>query len=242
MSVAVVNDAFVRRYLDGRDPIGARFGWGDPPNVKYAMEVVGVVRDAVYEDLREEITPLIYMPFAWGDTFVVRAAGSPDAVMATLRREIQAVDGNLESQIRTVTEALDRAVVREKLLSRLSAFFGVLATVLAGVGLYGLMAYAVVRRTREIGIRMALGAARSVVLRSELRSAVALVATGILLGVPIAFAVGRLVRSQLFGISGADPLTFVAATAVLTIVAGAAAYLPARRASRVDPMVALRWE
>ena len=162
--------------------------------------------------------------------------------MATLRREIQAVDGNLQSSIRTVAEALDRAVVREKLLSRLSTFFGILATALAAVGLYGLMAYAVVRRTREIGIRMALGAARSVVLRSEMRSAIALVATGIAVGVPIAVAVGRVITSQLFGISGTDPITFALATTLLAVVAGAAAYLPARRASRVDPMVALRWE
>ncbi len=242
IAVAVVNEAFVRRYVDGRDPIGARFGWGNPPNVKYGIEIVGVVRDAVYEDLREEIKPLVYFPFLWGDTFVVRAAGSPDAVMATLRREVQAVDGNLESDMHTVADALDRAVVREKLLSRLSTFFGGLATALAGVGLYGLMAYAVVRRTREIGIRMALGAARGVVLRSEMRSALWLVAMGIAVGVPIALAVGRLIRSQLFGVSGTDPVTFAIATVVLALVAAAAAYLPARRASHVDPMVALRWE
>jgi ABC-type antimicrobial peptide transport system permease subunit len=210
--------------------------------VKYRIEIVGVAKDAVYEDLREEIKPLIYFPLSWGNTFVVRAASPPDGVMATLRREVQAVDADLESSMRTVADALDRAVVREKLLSRLSTFFGVLATVLAGIGLYGLMAYAVARRTREIGIRMALGAARSVVLRSELKSAIRLVAAGIAVGVPLAVAVGRLVRSQLFGISGTDPVTFAMATALLALVAGAAAYLPARRASRVDPMIALRWE
>jgi predicted permease len=242
ITVAVVNEVFVRRYVEGRDPIGTRLGWGNPPNVKYRIEIVGVAKDAVYEDLREEIKPLIYFPLSWGDTFVVRAASPPDGVMATLRREVQAVDADLESSMRTVADALDRAVVREKLLSRLSTFFGVLATVLAGIGLYGLMAYAVARRTREIGIRMALGAARSVVLRSELKSAIRLVAAGIAVGVPLAVAVGRLVRSQLFGISGTDPVTFAMATALLALVAGAAAYLPARRASRVDPMIALRWE
>jgi predicted permease len=241
ISAAIVNEAFVRRYLDG-DPMGARFGWGDPPNVKYGIEIVGVAKDAVHEDLREVIKPLIYFPSAWGDTFVVRAAGQPDALVAALRREVHAVDGTLESQIRTVTETLNRAVVREKLLSRLSGFFGVLATLLAGVGLYGLMAYAVVRRTREIGIRMALGAARSVVLRSEMRSAIGLVAIGVALGVPLALAVGRLIASQLFGITGSDPITLVAVCVLLALVAGLAAYLPARRASRVDPMVALRWE
>ena len=242
ISVAIVNEAFVRRYLNGRDPIGARFGWGDLPNVRYGIEIAGVARDAVHEDLREVIKPLIYFPSAWGDTFVVRAAGQPDALMAALRREVQAVDGNLESQIRTVSETLDRAVVREKLLSRLSGFFGVLATALAGVGLYGLMAYAVVRRTREIGIRMALGAARSTVLRSEMRSAIRLVAIGVALGIPLALAAGRLIGNQLFGIAGSDPITLAAVSLLLALVAAAAAYLPARRASRVDPMVALRWE
>jgi predicted permease len=242
ITVAIVNEAFVRRYGGGRDPVGARFGWGNPPNVKYAIEIVGVAGDAVYEDLRERITPLIYLPFPWGDTFVIRAAGPPDAVMRAVQREVAAVDANLDSSMRTVAIALERAVVREKVLSRLSSFFAMLAALLAGVGLYGLMAYAVVGRTREIGIRMALGAAGGVVLRAEMRSAVRLVAIGIAVGVPIALGVGRLVGSQLFGVSGADPLTVAAATALLSLVAGAAAYVPARRASRVDPTIALRWE
>jgi ABC-type antimicrobial peptide transport system permease subunit len=162
--------------------------------------------------------------------------------MRAVQREVAAVDANLDSSMRTVAIALERAVVREKVLSRLSSFFAMLAALLAGVGLYGLMAYAVVGRTREIGIRMALGAAGGVVLRAEMRSAVRLVAIGIAVGVPIALGVGRLVGSQLFGVSGADPLTVAAATALLSLVAGAAAYVPARRASRVDPTIALRWE
>jgi predicted permease len=242
MTVAIVNEAFVRRYRGGRDPVGARFGWGDPPNVKYAFEIVGVARDAVYEDLRERIAPLIYLPIPWGDTFVIRAAGPPDAVKRAVQREVGAVDANLDSSMRTVAMALERAVVREKVLSRLSSFFAMLAALLAGVGLYGLMAYAVVGRTREIGIRMALGAAGGVVLRAEMRSAARLVAIGIVVGVPMAVGVGRLVGSQLFGVSGADPLTVAVATALLSLVAGAAAYVPARRASRVDPTIALRWE
>jgi predicted permease len=242
MSVAIVNEAFVRRYAAGRDPIGARFGWGDPPRVTYQFEIVGVARDAVYDDLREHIRPLVYFPFSWGDTFVVRAAGPPDAVGAMVRRAMTDVDPNLDVSVGTVARALERAVTREKLLSRLASFFGVLATVLAGIGLYGLMAYAVVRRTREIGLRMALGAAGGSILRAEMLSALRLVALGVVAGVPLALAAGRLIDSQLFGISATDPVTLAMAAMLLACVAGAAAFLPARRASRVDPLIALRSE
>jgi predicted permease len=242
-SVAIVNAAFVRRYVGGgRSPVGVRFGWGDPPKVTYGFEVIGIAADAVHNDLREESRPLVYFPFLWGDTFVVRAAGPADAVIASLRHEIRQADRNLETSMRSVSEVLERAVIREKLLSRLSSFFGALAAVLAAIGLYGLMAYAVVRRTREIGIRMALGAARDSVLRSEMRTALRLVAWGIAIGAPGAVVAGRLIRNQLFGLSGTDPVTLAVVVALLAFVAAAAAYVPARRASRVDPMVALRCE
>ena len=133
-------------------------------------------------------------------------------------------------------------MIREELLSNLSGFFAVLAATLAGIGLYGLMAYAVVKRTREIGIRMALGAARASVLRAEMLSALKLGAIGIGLGIPTALVSGRLIENQLFGISATDPATLVLVAFLLALVIGGAAYLPARRASRVDPMVALRYE
>jgi predicted permease len=242
-SVAIVNEAFVRRYLPrDRDPLGARFGWGSPPNVTYAFDVIGVAADAIYDDLREDSRPLIYFPFLWGDTFVVRAASQPEVIMATVRREIRRIDPTLEVAMRTVAEVLEREVIREKLLSQLSTFFGILGALLAAVGLYGTMAFAVSRRTREIGIRMALGAARGPVLRSELRWALRLVCYGIGTGAAAAVAAGRLIENQLYGVSATDPVTLTLIAVLLIFVAGVAAYVPARRAAGVDPAVALRCE
>jgi predicted permease len=242
LQVAIVNEAFVRRYLAGRSAIGARFGWGNPPNVTYALEIVGVARDAVYDGPREVSAPLVYFPSLSGDTLVVRAAGSPDAIASSLRREIDAVDNTLESNVRLMSSLLDAAVSRERLLSRLSSFFGIVAIALAAIGLYGVMSYGVARRTKEIGIRMALGADRGALLRSELRVAVAVAAIGVAAGIPLTTIAGSLVRSQLFGIQPADPITLGIAALLLTAVAAAAALAPARRASRVDPMTALRAE
>jgi predicted permease len=243
ISVAVVNEAFIRRYVDpARNPIGARFGWGDPPTVTYGAEIIGIATDAVHDDPREEVRPLIYVPFLWGDTFLLRAAGPPDAVMAAVRQRIGTVDRDLEISMRTVSDAVDNAVTREALLSKLSGFFGVLAVMLAAIGLYGIMAFAVVRRTNEIGIRMALGAARGAVLRGVLGSALRLVCVGVCAGAPVALVAGHLIRSQLFGVSANDPVTLAFAALLLTLVAGAAAYIPAHRAARVEPVVALRSE
>jgi ABC-type antimicrobial peptide transport system permease subunit len=144
--------------------------------------------------------------------------------------------------IAPVVHDVERALVRERLLARLSGFFGTLAAALAAIGLYGLLAYAVATRTRDIGIRMALGADRGRVLRMEIWSALRLVAIGIAIGIPAAIAAGRLFAAQLFGVSASDPVTLAAAAALLTLVAGLAAWGPARRASRVDPMLALRSE
>ncbi len=144
--------------------------------------------------------------------------------------------------IAPVSEDVDRALVRERLLARLSGFFGALAAALTALGLYGLMAYAVANRTREVGIRMALGASRGRVLRTEIGSALRLVAIGIAVGIPAAVASGRIIATQLFGVAPGDPVTLAAVAASMTLVAALAAYGPARRASRVDPIVALRSE
>jgi ABC-type antimicrobial peptide transport system permease subunit len=161
--------------------------------------------------------------------------------VGSLRREIQAIDPKLiVTVIAPVRQDVERALVRERLLARLSGCFGALAAALAAIGLYGLMAHAVASRTREIGIRMALGAPRGRVLRTEVWSALRLVAIGIAVGVPAAMAGGRLIAAQLFGVAASDPVTLAAAAGLMTLLAGVAAYGPAWRASRVDPMLALR--
>ena len=242
-TVAIVNDAFIRQYLGESHPIGQYFGWGDPPKVRYTVEIIGVVNDAIYDEVRGVSQPLIYFPSETGRLYVVRAAGAPEDLAGSLRREIQAVDPRLiVTAIAPVSDDVDRALVRERLLARLSGFFGALAAALTALGLYGLMAYAVANRTREVGIRMALGASRGRVLRTEIGSALRLVAIGIAVGIPAAVASGRIIATQLFGVAPGDPVTLAAVAASMTLVAALAAYGPARRASRVDPIVALRSE
>jgi predicted permease len=243
ITAAIVNEAFVRQFIDGSHPVGQHFGWGDPPKARYTIEIIGVVNDAIYDEVRGVSQPLIYFPSEAGRLYVVRAAGAPEELAGSLRREVQAVEPKLiVSAIAPVSQDLDRALVREKLLARLSGFFGALAAALTAVGLYGLMAYAVANRTREVGIRMALGASRGRVLRAEIGSALRLVAIGVAVGIPAALASGRIIATQLFGVSPGDPVTLSAVAASMTLVAALAAFGPARRASRVDPVVALRSE
>ena len=242
-TVAIVNDAFLRQYLGEGHPIGQYFGWGDPPKVRYTVEIIGVVNDAIYDEVRGVSQPLIYFPSETGRLYVVRAAGAPEDLAGSLRREIQAVEPRLiVTAIAPVSDDVDRGLVRERLLARLSGLFGALAAALTALGLYGLMAYAVASRTREVGIRMALGASRGRVLRTEIGSALRLVAIGIAVGIPAAVASGRIIATQLFGVAPGDPVTLAAVAASMTLVAALAAYGPARRAARVDPIVALRSE
>ncbi|MGH9370613.1 MAG: ADOP family duplicated permease, partial [Vicinamibacterales bacterium] len=203
---AIVNEAFVRQFLGEGNPLGKHFGWGNPPNVQHGIEVIGVVNDAIYDDVRDASKPLIYFPSEAGRMYVVRAAGVPGSLMGSVRRQIQAGEPKLiVTSVTPIVQDVERALVREKLLARLSGFFGALAAGLAGIGLYGLMAYAVTNRTRDIGIRMALGAPRGRVLRTEIWSALRLVAIGIVIGIPAALAAGRLIAAQLFGVSATDP-------------------------------------
>jgi ABC-type antimicrobial peptide transport system permease subunit len=173
----------------------------------------------------------------------VRTAGDPMSVVNAVRRVVQDLDRNVPMRdVMTQTEQIDQATFQERLFARLSSFFALLALVLACVGLYGMMSYAVARRTNEIGIRMALGAERAKILRMVLRESMTLAGIGIVIGVPAALAASRLIASMLYGLKPTDPLTILSATAVLAAVALLAGYLPAQRASRVDPMVALRYE
>jgi predicted permease len=242
-TVAIVNDAFVRQFLGEGHPVGQYFGWGDAPKGRYTIEVIGVVNDAIYDDVRGVSQPLIYFPSETGRLYVVRATGAAEELAGSLRREVQSVDPKLiVTAIVPISEDVDRALVRERLLARLSGVFGGLAAALTVVGLYGLMAYTVANRTREVAIRMALGASRSRVLRAEIGSALKLVAIGVAIGIPAALASGRIVATQLFGVSPGDPVTLSMVAASMTFVAALAAFGPARRAARVDPVVALRSE
>jgi predicted permease len=245
--IGAVNSAFARRFLAGGSPIGRRFSF--EPSKSADMTIVGVVGDTRYGEMREDPPPTIYVPYAQHldilefMTFEVRTTSDPRNAFTAVRQVVQNLDRSLPIRdVITQTEQIDQATFQERLFARLSAFFALLALVLACVGLYGITSYAVARRTNEIGIRMALGAERTRILGMVLRDALALAGLGVVIGVPVAVASSRLIAAMLYGLKASDPLTIMAATALLAAVAILAGYLPARRASKVDPMVALRYE
>jgi predicted permease len=241
--IAIINETMARYYFGKENPLGRRFGWGDPPQLKFDSEIIGVVKDANYGELRDRPPRLIYYPKQGGDVLVVRAAGPIAALSATIRREIQAVDKGLETyDVNAIPRLRDQALVQERLLAQLSGFFGLLALSLACIGLYGVMSYDVARRTHEIGIRMALGAQRANVVRLVMRETMSLVVFGMIAGLGAALATTRLIANLLYGLTPNDPLTIALAGLLLLTMAALAGYLPARRASRVDPMVALRYD
>lgn len=237
--VAVVNQAFVRKFLESRDPIGFHFEENNQHR-----EIVGVVADSKYDDLRKEDAPTAYIPLKNGEvTFALRSAAAPGALIPVVRRIVSEVDNNLPVfRVRTQSQTIDRLLFNERLVARLSSLFGLLALVLTCVGLYGLLSYEVARRTREIGIRAALGAQHRDVLSMVLKQGFLLVFIGVLVGIVTAFGVTRYLQSLLFAVRPTDPVTFLAVSVMLAIVALLACYIPARRATRVDPMVALRDE
>jgi predicted permease len=240
--VAIINEAMARQYFGADAAVGRRFGWGDPPAVRYGIEVVGVARNAVYGDLRERPRPLIYFPTAVGRYLIVRAEQPPASVASIVRREVQALDRNLDVDVRQVPEILDQALVLERLLAKLSGFFGAVATLLAGIGIYGLMAYVVMSRTKEIGIRVALGAQHRRIVQGVFRETFGLVVIGMVLGTFASLATTRVVASMLFGVLPRDGFALGMAALALVVVAILASALPARRASLVEPSVALRQE
>ena len=245
----VVNRTFVKKYLPNVNPIGQHFGFDDGsdpdrPDKNPGYYIVGVVGDAKYESLRREIDATMYVPLV-GSTavFELRTAGDPKALIAPLRALVNQRDSNLPLlEVKTQSELVEALVSREKIIAKLSSLFGMLALTLACIGLYGLLSYEVTRRTREIGIRMALGARRGDLIRLVVSRGVALVVAGIAIGVAAALAVGRLMNSLLYGVKADDPVTLVAVTVLLLAVALFAAFVPARRASTVNPVVALRYE
>lgn len=245
--VAIVNATFVRRFLAGRNPLGVHIRTG-PGNARPDIEIVGVVKDSKHSDPRDPIHPFVYEPYAQDPTFgratfYVRTAGDPAAMAATLRKTVQNLDSTLPVyDVETLNEQVNDTVFADRLLTFLSLCLGLLAAALAAIGLYGVMAYVVARRTREIGIRMALGATRENVAGMILREVARLAGIGLAIGLAAAVAADRLLASLLYGVRATDPLVFVMAVLLLGVVALLAGGLPARRASSVDPVVALRYE
>ena len=244
--VAVISEALAGRLCPGLSPLGRRFGRGGPEHSE-DIEVIGVVKDAKYGDLMEEPQPMAYYPYSQAinylSNFEVNFSGEPAAIVAETRRAIKEVNRDLPIvEAVRMSEHVGRSLVQQKLIARLSSFFGLLALLLACIGLFGIMSYSVARRTNEIGIRMALGAGRRDVLRLVMREGLAPVLIGVAIGLPAALVGARLITSLLFGLKPADPLTICVATLLLLAVAALAGYLPARKASRVDPMTALRSE
>jgi predicted permease len=244
---AVINEQFARKYFGAENPIGRRVhttAKKDDPGT----EVVGVVRDSKHADLREDPEPFVYYPYVQHDsimrmTFYVRTSQDPSALASALRAAVRGADSNVPVfDMKTVEQQIDEDVFAERLVAMLSTFFGALATLLAAIGLYAVMAYTVSRRTREIGLRMALGAARREVLSMVMREVGLLALFGVAIALPTAFALSRLVQAQLYNVKGSDPAIFAIASVLIAAVAAAAGLIPAVRATRIDPMTALRNE
>jgi predicted permease len=259
-SVAVINERMARRYFGQESPIGKTiyfpkvdaqgryvpFG-SQLDRSSLGVEVVGVVQDAKYDDLREATPSMAYLPIFLAEgvpsSIEVRTVGQPSGVALQVRQIVNQVNPNIIlGSIKTLEDQIDETLLEERLFTKVLGFFGLLALGLACVGLYGIMSYAVVCRTNEIGVRLALGAEPTDVLRMVLRETTLLVLVGIAIGVPVALATTRLLSSLLFGLTPSDPITILLAILAMVAVALFAGYLPARRASRVDPMVALRYE
>jgi predicted permease len=243
--VAVINESLSRQFFVG-SPIGKRFGIGGPEKAN-DIEVIGVVKDAKYGDLTEKPTPMAFYPYSQSVQYLgnleVAVSGNPGPIVAGVRQAIKEVNSRLPVvAVSTMKEQIDRSLVQQTLTAMLSAFFGVLALLLASIGLFGVMSYAAARRTNEIGVRMALGASRANVLWLVMREGMIPVIIGIVVGLPAALALAHLASSLLFGLTPNDPSTIALAIGVLLAVATVAGYLPARRAARLDPMAALRYE
>jgi predicted permease len=248
--VALINRAFADRFFKDRNPIGRVISFDDAEVNNDLLEVVGVIGDVKWEGVRKDTEPSVYRPImqvseegAYTVSLQIRTNSNPSDLAQPVRQAIVQVDDKLPIfDVTTLREQVGERMNHERLVAQLVGFFGGLALLLACVGLYGVMAHNVVRRTNEIGIRMALGAMRNNIAWMVLRESFVLVAAGLVIGVPVALLAARLISSQLYGLSPGDPPTLVGAAAILIVVALIASYVPALKASRVNPLVALRDE
>jgi predicted permease len=244
-TVAIVNRRFAEHFFPKESAVGKHLGWGDGPETKLNIEIIGVAGNSLYEGPREGVRRQVFVP-NWGKnsaTFYVRAAAASSGVYSLVRSEVKALDAAMPVyQLKTVTAQLDETLLTDRLIALLSAGFGLLATLLASIGLYGVMAFVVARRRKELGLRLALGARPGLVLWLVMKEVMVLLAIGLAVGVPAAIGLGRLVATQLYGIQPSDPWIAGSTLLLLTAVSAAAGLIPAHRASRIDPILALRYE
>jgi putative ABC transport system permease protein len=245
--VAIVNEKFQRYFFGNESAVGRWFGFGGGNGTKLDIQIVGVAKDGKYAKVRQTTPRFIYLPYlqdeAFGGTIYIRTSQDPAQAAGAARREVQRLDPNLPvTNLASMDRLIDDNIWLDRMVAALSMGFGLLATVLAAIGLYGVLAFMVARRTREIGIRLAVGASQSTILRLVMTEVSLVAGTGILVAIPVSLGLTRYVKSQLFGLSSTDPWTFVGAALFLALVGIVAAYFPARHAMRVDPVTALRWE
>jgi len=242
--IAIVNRKFAQHFFGDKPAVGKRLGRGTGPETKMDIEIVGVVEDSLYEGPREGVRRQVFWPGYGGSaTFYVRTTEASASAFNVIRNEVKRLDAGMPVyDVKTVQGQLDETLLTDRLIALLSGGFGLLATLLASIGLYGVMAFIVARRRKEIGLRLALGAEPAGVLWIVMREVLILLSIGLAIGVPAAIGLGRYVSSQLYGIQPNDPWMAIGTVLVLTVVSAAAGLIPATRASRIDPILALRYE
>jgi len=246
--VAIVNQAFVKKFNLGDAPLGKRFGLGGGPGTKFDIEIVGVAQDAKYSDVKVTPPPQYFLPYRQEErlgyaNFYLRTATPPEQMLSTIPAVMRRLDAGLPlSDVKTMEQQIKENVTQDRIITTLSLGFALLATVLAAIGLYGVLAYTVAQRTREFGLRMALGADGGTVRGMVMKQVAKMAVVGGVVGMAMAIGIGRVAKSLLFEMTGYDPLVLTAATMALALVALGAGFVPALRASKIDPMNALRYE